>query len=35
MNFENTALVLVDLQKGIANHMQTEPHSVASVLNNA
>lgn len=35
MNFENTALVLVDLQKGIANHMQTAPHSVASVLNNA
>lgn len=35
MNFENTALVLVDLQKGIANMGETAPHSVSTVLDNA
>ncbi|MBM9447968.1 isochorismatase [Staphylococcus cohnii] len=35
MDFKNTALVLVDLQKGIANTAETAPHSVSTVLNNA
>lgn len=35
MDFKNTALVLVDLQKDIANNVQTAPHSVSTVLNNA
>ncbi|PCF41635.1 isochorismatase family protein [Staphylococcus delphini] len=35
MNFENTALVLVDLQKGIAKMGETAPHSVSTVLENA
>lgn len=35
MDFKNTALVLVDLQKGIANTVETAPHSVSTVLNNA
>ncbi|HEC2145084.1 TPA: isochorismatase family protein [Staphylococcus delphini] len=35
MNFENTALVLVDLQKGIAKMGETAPHPVSRVLENA
>ncbi|ARJ50791.1 isochorismatase family protein [Staphylococcus lutrae] len=35
MNFENTALVLIDLQKGIANMGETAPHSVDTVIDNA
>lgn len=35
MNYKDTALVLVDLQKGITDNIETKPHSISDILQNA